>query len=111
MKIEVTEVLWAEQQAECSLHDLAERSSLSEQELHELVELGVLRPQERPASVSQDREPRFAIECLVTIRSVRRLREDFELDAHGASVAIALMERIEALERQLRALRARLPEG
>jgi chaperone modulatory protein CbpM len=109
MKIAVTEVHWSEQHAVCSLPDLAELSQLSEAELRELIELGVLRPQARPGSAPEDREPRFAVECLVKIRSVRRLRQDFELDAHGASVALALLERIEDLERQLRTLRARLP--
>jgi chaperone modulatory protein CbpM len=47
----------------------------------------------------------------VTVRAVRRLREDFDLDAHGVSVALALLDRIEALERQLRALRAQLPDA
>jgi chaperone modulatory protein CbpM len=110
MKIEVTEVRWVDQLAECSLHELAELSRLPEVELRELVELGVLQPREPSTATPPGHEPRFDAECLVKIRSVRRLREDFELDAHGASVALALLERVEYLERQLRALRARLSD-
>jgi chaperone modulatory protein CbpM len=112
MKIEVTEVRWGDQHGACSLHELVEASQLSAHDLHELVELGVLRPlpSAGPGPLAPPAEPRFAAECLVTVRAVRRLREDFDLDAHGVSVALALMERIEGLERQLRALRAQLPD-
>ncbi len=84
MKIEMTEVRWVDQHAACTLAGL-----------------------ESPAAGT---EPRFAAECLVTVRAVGRLRRDFDLDAHGVSVALALIERIEALERQLRAVRAQLPD-
>lgn len=110
MKLEHTEVHWIEEQAACSLRELAEAARLPEQALHELVELGVLQPLTPPGAVADPAaEPRFAAQCLVTIRTVRRLREDFELDTHGVSVALALLERIEGLERQLRRLRAQLP--
>jgi chaperone modulatory protein CbpM len=113
MKIEVTEVHWVDQHGACSLHELLEASQLSAHDLYELVELGVLRPLPSAVagSVAPPDEPRFAAECLVTVRAVRRLREHFDLDAHGVSVALALMERIEGLERQLRALRAQLPDA
>jgi chaperone modulatory protein CbpM len=113
MKIEVTEIRWVDQHGACSLHELVEASQLSADELRELVELGVLRPLPAagPVSAGVEPEPRFAAECLVTVRAVRRLREDFDLDAHGVSVALALMERIAILERQLRALHAQLPDS
>jgi chaperone modulatory protein CbpM len=111
MKIEVTEVHWIDQHGACSLHELVEASQLSADELRELVEIGVLQPLPpgSAASAAAGTEPRFATECLATARAVRRLREDFDLDAHGVSVALALLERIGNLERQLRALRAQLP--
>ncbi|MCP5327489.1 MAG: hypothetical protein H7A15_02350 [Sinobacteraceae bacterium] len=110
MKLEYTEVHWIDEQSAYSLRELAEAARLPEQELHELVELGVLQPLTPPGAVTDPvAEPRFAAQCLVTIRTVRRLREDLELDAHGVSVALALLERIEGLERQLRRLSAQLP--
>jgi chaperone modulatory protein CbpM len=113
MKIEMTEVRWVDQHAACTLHDLVEASQLSADELRELVDLGVLQPLQAAGleSPAAGAEPRFAAECLVTVRAVRRLRRDFDLDAHGVSVALALIGRIEALERQLRALRAQLPDS
>jgi chaperone modulatory protein CbpM len=113
MKIEVTEVRWVDQHGDCTLQELLEASQLPPQDLHELVELGVLQPLPSAAagSAAPPAEPRFAAECLVTVRAVRRLREDFDLDAHGVSVALALMERIEGLERQLRGLRAQWPDA
>ncbi len=116
MKIAVTEIHWAEQHAECSLADLAELAHLTETELRELVELGVVQPavpaslQPPSSSTSPGHGRVFSVDCLVKLRTVRRLRDDFELDAQGASVALALLERIEELERQLRALRARHPD-
>ncbi len=109
MKIEVTEVHWIEQHGDCSLRELAEAGRLSEEELQQLLELGVLHPLAIPAGLLGS-EPRFAADCLVTMRSVRRLREGFELDAHGLSLALALLERVEEMERQLRALRAQMPD-
>lgn len=110
-RIEYTEVHWVDDQPACSLRELAEASRLSEAELRELVELGVLHPLIVAPGVAADTTdtPRFGAQCLVTMRAVRRLREDFELDAHGVSVALALLERIERLEHELRSLRARLP--
>jgi chaperone modulatory protein CbpM len=111
MKIEVTEVRWVDQHGACTLHELAEASRLSEDDVRELVALGVLRPLQPAGSQSaaEAEAPRFAAECLVTMRMVRRLRDDFELDPQGLSIALALLERIDDLERQLRALRAQRP--
>jgi chaperone modulatory protein CbpM len=37
------------------------------------------------------------------------LRDDFELDARGLSVALRLLERVRALEEEIGRLRAELP--
>lgn len=111
MRIELAEVHWVEEQPACSLRELAEVSQLPEAVLRELIELGVLQPLASPPEAAREgaAEPRFDARCLVTVRAVRRLRDDFDLDTHGVSVALALLERIEGLERQLRRLRAQLP--
>lgn len=112
MKIEYAEVHWVEEQPACSLRELAEGSRLSEQELRELVELGVLQPLAPPAAGSMaSPEPLFGGQSRVTLRALCRLRDDLELDLHGASVAVALLERIGELERELRRLRAHHPPG
>jgi chaperone modulatory protein CbpM len=43
------------------------------------------------------------------VRTARRLRQDLELDPHGVALLLPLLERIRALEDELRDLRARLP--
>jgi chaperone modulatory protein CbpM len=111
-RIDYTEVHWIDEQPACSLQQLAEASRISEPELRELVELGALHPTSPPAGAAGDaHQPWFAARCLVTLQSVRRLREDFDLDTQALSVALALLERIEALEHEVRSLRARLPGG
>ena len=41
-------------------------------------------------------------------KTASRIRHDFELDAHAVSVVLCYVERIERLEDELRALRAKL---
>ncbi len=53
---------------------------------------------------------RFSAECVVAVRTVSRLREDFDLDANALSVALMLVERIQTLETQLQALQCQLPQ-
>ncbi len=41
-------------------------------------------------------------------RTASRIRHDFELDPYGVSVVLGYVERIERLEAEIRALRAKL---
>ncbi|MBA2409217.1 MAG: hypothetical protein H0V62_05420 [Gammaproteobacteria bacterium] len=104
MRVELTEVLWLDEHHEWSLTELAEVSGLSEAELHELVDGNVIVPVDPGAT-----QRTFCSECIVTARTARRLRDDFELDAQGMVLALALLDRIRDLEAQLRNLRAQLP--
>jgi chaperone modulatory protein CbpM len=48
----------------------------------------------------------FSARCVVTARSARRLRDEFDLDdAHAVAILLRFLQRIEALERELAALR------
>lgn len=125
MKLEYTEVHWVDDQPACSLRELAEASQLPEAELLELVELGVLQPLlpagHAPPSGGDAASmagtgidataAMFGGHSRATLRTVCRLREAFELDANGVSVAFALLARIESLETELRGLRARMPQS
>lgn len=106
MKTESPEAPWPNEHREFSLEELCELSGLSETELRDLVDWGVLAPAEPGA-------PRwtFSAERLIVARSAFRLRKDFELDTHGVALAVTLLERIRDLEAELRDLRARLPRG
>ena len=106
MKLELTEVLWLEEHGELTLSQLAELSRLSEADLLELIEFGVIVPAEPQAA-----RLRFSAQSIVAARTACRLREDFELDAHGVALAITLLDRIRDLEAQLQDLLARMPHG
>ncbi len=102
MKIE--QAMWLHERHELLLEELCELSGLSERELRELVDYGVLAPIDSDAGRWS-----FSADRLVVARSARRLREDFDLDAHGVALVLTLLERVRGLEAELRDLRARLP--
>jgi chaperone modulatory protein CbpM len=104
MRVELTEVVRIEEHHELSLSELAELSRLTEADLKELQECGVIAPVD-PAAGKQ----RFTAESLVVARAAWRLREDLELDAYGVAVALALLDRIRELQAEIRELRARSP--
>ncbi|MCC6193852.1 MAG: chaperone-modulator protein CbpM [Burkholderiales bacterium] len=78
-------------------------SGLSEVELTELVRYGALVPED-PQSPAWT----FDAHWLMVARTASRLRRELDLDTHGVSVVLSYLDRIEALEAELRALRARL---
>ena len=104
MKIE--QAMWLHEQHELLLEELCELSGLSETELRELVDYGVLAPID-----SHAQHWTFSADRLIVARSARRLRKDFDLDPHGVALAVTLLERVRDLEAELRDLRAKLPGG
>ena len=105
MKVELTDAQWLHEHAEVSFEELAELSGLSPELLRELIDYGALTPTD-----AQSAQWSFTADCVVTVRTVSRLREDFDLDANALSVALALIERIHGLEAQLQQLRSQFPK-
>jgi chaperone modulatory protein CbpM len=105
MRVELTEVLWFEEHI-MTLDELSELCSLPLPLLEELVGAGAIMPLQPP-----DAAPRFGAQALTAARTARRLRDDFELDPPALLLALGLLDRVQDLERQLRALRARTPGG
>jgi chaperone modulatory protein CbpM len=99
-----TEVLWLDEQREVSLRELIDLSGLHEAELLELVHSGVIPANEPPGAGY-----RFSARLVTVARTAFRLRNDFELDTRGLSVALRLLERVRALEEEIGRLRAELP--
>ena len=97
--------VWLSDSALCSLDDLLELSGLSAHELEVLIDSGVLQPAAQRISGS----PVFRASCIVQVRTARRLRDDFELDAAGLALALNLLGRIEELEQELAHLAALPP--
>ena len=95
MNVEIAEATFLENDF-VTLVQLSERSGLSEEELRELVESGAFSPADVSAWT-------FSVQCVVVARTAYRLREEFALeDAHALAVVVRLIQRIEALEAQLR---------
>lgn len=104
MKLELTEIHWLDDGRQLSLQELTELSGLTTSDLQRLIDCGVLAPLE-----SAGPQPAFTVASLAAARSAARLRADFELDVQGMTLALALLERIHALEDELQRVRARMP--
>jgi chaperone modulatory protein CbpM len=104
MKPEQAEAVWLDAHQEFSFAELVQFSGLSEDELRELVDYGVLAPID-----PQGAEWTFGGDVVVTMQVAGRLRADLELDAPALALALTLIGRIRDLEAQLCSLRAQLP--
>jgi hypothetical protein len=102
MRIELTEVMWAEQQI-LSFEELAELSGLPPGLLAELVHAGGIEP------LPDEPGPRYGASALAAARHARQLQEDFELDAAALLLVLGLCDRVAALEARLLELQAKLP--
>jgi chaperone modulatory protein CbpM len=104
MRVDIAEeALWLDEQGVVTVAQLARLSGLAEDEVRELVDLGVLEPCD-PRAPSWS----FTSRCVVTARTAGRLRRDLELEPHALALALSLMERIGELEARVRGLQARL---
>lgn len=103
MNIVVEQALTMDEQGTISYSELVAATGAPEDSVRELVRYGALAPLDpaAPAWV-------FNARALVVVRKVQRLRNEFELDTHAVAVVLSYLERIETLEGELRALRARL---
>ena len=99
MTIDTFEAYYLQESDTLTLGELVERTGLSEEELRELAEVGAFPPPD-PAA----RGWTFTSRCVVVARTARQLREEYALDdTHSLAVVVRLTQRIEALERELRA--------
>ena len=105
MRVEIHEAVWLDERQQFSLAELSDLSGLPQAELRQLIDYAALAPVDSDAA-----EARFSAECLVTARMACRLHNDFDLDAGGLALTLALLERIRKLEAQLRALHAQFPQ-
>lgn len=101
MESRVLDAVWLNGSGSCTLVHLAEVSGLDSAELQMLVDSGALRPLEEAGD-----PPSFAPAAMQSARIARRLRDDFELNPGGLALAMRLLERVDALERELERLRA-----
>ena len=105
-QVEPHGALWLDRSQTVSIAELVDLSGLSEREVCELVEFGVLAPIN-----PQEIQWTFSADCAVVVRKAGRLRDDLELDAHAMALALALLEQIRGLEAELSRLRAQQPSS
>jgi chaperone modulatory protein CbpM len=103
MRLEISEALWLDESGGYTLARLAELSGLPESELRQLMDYDAL-PVGRDGPSAE-----FGADCLIVARAAARLRQDFDLDAAGLALVLALLERIRGLEAELHGLQAQLP--
>jgi hypothetical protein len=104
MTPESADALWLDQDGPFSLAEIAVMSGLPEDVLRELVDYGAFAPAGSAATAWT-----FSASSVIVARRAYRLREDFDVDAHALAVLLGFVERIEALQAEMRALRARMP--
>jgi chaperone modulatory protein CbpM len=110
------DVIWLNDAEVCTLTELTELSGLTLAEVTELMESGAIEAREAapPAPTTPTGTPDkrvVPVSTVTLVRAARRLRDDFELDLSGLSVAMNLLRRIHELERQLDAVYARHPRN
>lgn len=104
MIIDLTDVVWLDEQHEVSIEELAQLSGLTIAELEQLIDYGALVP------AQPERKPQvFHSGYIVSVKTAGRLRDAFELDTSALSLALQLLERIHRLEDRLRKTEAALP--
>lgn len=99
MNVEYPESMLLDEQHEISLNELAELSGLSLEELYLLVDSGVLLPNNPEAAIWH-----FNSHYVISVRTLVRLKQDFELESSSLGLMLALLERIRKLEFKLREL-------
>ena len=101
-----SDVMWLDEHRLVSLAELVEVSGLTEAELLELVQEGVIPVREHSGG-----NVVFSARMVTVARTACRLRDDFELDTRGLGLALKLLERVRDLETEIVRLKAQLPRG
>ena len=101
MKIDVADSIWLNDTDVCSVEQLVEMSGLSMEEIADLIECGIITPVD---AFVQSKN--FQIRAVIIAKTARRLRDDFQLDRYGMTLALALLRRIDVLEEELEAARS-----
>jgi chaperone modulatory protein CbpM len=97
MNLEYSELIWLDERHEVSLDELAALSGFTKEELQHLVESGALTPNNLTEGTWQ-----FNSYHIVSVRTLSRLKQDFELEPNALALTLVFLERIRKLESQLK---------
>ena len=107
MITEETELTWLDNHHTFSFDELIALSGLSQATLQLLVDNGALLPS-HVNKVAISKPPintlQFSSHSLICIRTLSRLKRDFELEENSLSLILLYLERIRTLEAQLQQL-------
>lgn len=103
MSMQAPECWWLDERQPVALPELVRMCGISAEELSELVEYGALALAPGPDGAC------FTADYVHPLREAARLRGVFDLDLFTVGLLTGYLHRIEALERQVRALRAHAP--
>jgi chaperone modulatory protein CbpM len=104
---ETADLIQLNEQHTLSFDDLIKLSGLSRATLQLLVENGALTPShlnKESGNIPNINTWHFSSHHLITIRTLSRLQHDFELENNSLSLIMLYLERIQALETQLKFL-------
>jgi len=105
MQLTHAEWVWTEHRETVTAGELCAVCGLSTAELDELVDYGAIAP----LASAGPAERSFTADCVVPLRTAGKLRLDFDLDLFTMSLLLGYLRRIDALEHEVRSLRAHLP--
>ena len=91
-----------------TLHEIALRCGVEQSFVEQLVDLGIIEDQIVEDQIIEGQAPspgRYSGEVTLRVQRCVRLQRDLGVNLEGTAVIVELLERIESLEHQLRALR------
>ena len=104
------EWMWLDATETVTISELSRCCGLSTVELDELVDYKALPPLAyEPSQSPLMFERMFSAEWVAPLREVVKMRQDYDLDLFTVAMLLNHLNRIEVLERKVRALEAHLP--
>ena len=103
MKLTLSDAVWLDNQAVCTAQHILEVSGLTVVELNALIANDIIHAVDGRAG-----RPAFQLHHLITANTARRLRDDFELDLNGLTLALTLKRHIALLQAEVQSLQAQL---
>jgi chaperone modulatory protein CbpM len=105
MTSQSTEVAWTDAGGTVTVAELTRITTLTEGELVELIDYGALAPLGQGQT-----QLLFASAWVTPLRAAGKLRRDFDLDIFAVAILLEYLLRIDGLELEVRAMRARMPQ-